>query len=91
MSSKPLNLPGKHLINTGLLAANLGTVGLFLGATTTPLIAAGCLAGSTLFSFIKGYTLTAAIGGADMRSYSSQFGSMAPILIVILQLSSSPC
>lgn len=31
------------------------------------MIAAGALAANTALSFIKGYTTTAAIGGADMR------------------------
>ena len=36
-------------------------------APGAPLIAAGCLAANTVLSFLKGYTTTAAIGGADMR------------------------
>lgn len=67
MSSKPLILPGRHFINSGLLAANVGTMGAFVTmAPGSPLIAAGALAANTVFSFIKGYTTTAAIGGADM-------------------------
>lgn len=31
------------------------------------MIAAACLAGNTVLSFLKGFTTTAAIGGADMR------------------------
>jgi hypothetical protein len=34
------------------------------------MIAAGALAANTLLSFTKGYTTTAAIGGADMRKSS---------------------
>jgi NAD(P) transhydrogenase len=67
MSSKPINLPGRHLINSGLLAANVGTLGAFLAwAPGAPLIGAACLCGNAALSFIKGYTTTAAIGGADM-------------------------
>ena len=67
MSSKPLYLPGRHLINSGLLATNVATMGAFVTmAPGAPLIAAGALAGNALLSFIKGYTTTAAIGGADM-------------------------
>ena len=70
MSSKPLNLPGKHLINASLLGANAVTMAGFLTmGASTPLIAASYLGASTLLSFIKGYTTTAAIGGADMRPY----------------------
>ena len=71
MSSKPLNLPGKHLINASLLGANAATMAGFLSmGVGTPLVAASYLGASTLLSFIKGFTTTAAIGGADMRAYS---------------------
>jgi NAD(P) transhydrogenase len=67
MSSKPMILPGRHAINSGLLATNVATMGAFLTmAPGSPLIAAGALAANTVLSFIKGYTTTAAIGGADM-------------------------
>jgi NAD(P) transhydrogenase len=67
MSSKPLRLPGRHLINTGLLAANVGTMGAFVTmAPGAPMIAAAALCTNSLLSFLKGYTTTAAIGGADM-------------------------
>ncbi|MCJ1331427.1 hypothetical protein MMC10_008117 [Thelotrema lepadinum] len=67
MSSRPLQLPGKHVINSGLLAANAATMGAFVTmAPGAPIIAATCLTTSTALSFLKGYTTTAAIGGADM-------------------------
>ncbi|KAF2015605.1 PNTB-domain-containing protein [Aaosphaeria arxii CBS 175.79] len=67
MSSKPLIFKGRHVLNTSLLAANVGTMGYFLTAASgAPLIGAACLTGNALLSFIKGYTTTAAIGGADM-------------------------
>lgn len=67
MSSKPKILPGRHFINGGLLAANAATMGAFLTmAPGAPLIAAGALTANTVMSFVKGYTTTAAIGGADM-------------------------
>jgi NAD(P) transhydrogenase len=67
MSSKPLVLPGRHLINGSLLGANAATMGAFLAyAPGAPMIGAACLVGSAALSFIKGYTTTAAIGGADM-------------------------
>jgi NAD(P) transhydrogenase len=70
MSSKPLNLPGKHLINSSLLGANALTMAGFLTmSSSTPLLAGSYLGASTALSFIKGYTTTAAIGGADMRQY----------------------
>jgi H+-translocating NAD(P) transhydrogenase len=67
MSSKPLVLPGRHVINTSLLGANMATMGAFLTAAPgAPLIGAACLTANAALSFIKGYTTTAAIGGADM-------------------------
>ncbi|KAJ7343403.1 PNTB-domain-containing protein [Mycena albidolilacea] len=66
MASKPLVLPGKHLINSSLLGLNGLTMAAFLTMPATPLIAAAFLSTSTLLSFIMGYTTTAAIGGADM-------------------------
>ncbi|KAK4896901.1 hypothetical protein LTR27_005148 [Elasticomyces elasticus] len=67
MSSRPTILPGRHLINGGLLAANAATMGAFITAAPgAPAIAAACLAANTCFSFAKGYTTTSAIGGADM-------------------------
>ncbi|KAF9562554.1 NAD(P) transhydrogenase [Agrocybe pediades] len=68
MSSRPLRLPGKHFTNIGLLGANAATMGGFLtmAPTSAPVVAASFLAASTVLSFIKGYTTTAAIGGADM-------------------------
>ncbi|EFX04108.1 nicotinamide nucleotide oxidoreductase [Grosmannia clavigera kw1407] len=67
MSSKPLNLLGRHIINSSLLATNAATMGAFLTmAPGSPAIAAGALAANTVLSFLKGYTTTAAIGGADM-------------------------
>jgi NAD(P) transhydrogenase len=67
MSSKPLMLPGRHIINSGLLATNAATMGAFVTmAPGAPMIAAGALAANTVMSFLKGYTTTAAIGGADM-------------------------
>ena len=68
MSSRPTVLPGRHVINSGLLAANAGTMGAFLTmAPGAPAVAAACLSANTALSFVKGYTTTAAIGGADMR------------------------
>jgi len=68
MSSRPLALPGRHLVNSSLLAANAGTMGAFVTmAPGAPAVAAMALSASTILSFAKGYTTTAGIGGADMR------------------------
>ncbi|KAG2041592.1 PNTB-domain-containing protein [Suillus americanus] len=67
MGSRPLMMPGKHIINSSLLGANALTMAAFVtAAPTVPLVAAGYLGASTVLSFIKGFTTTAAIGGADM-------------------------
>ncbi|KAF8274378.1 PNTB-domain-containing protein [Lactarius quietus] len=67
VSSRPLMLPGRHLINGSLLGMNLAAMGGFLAAApVVPAVAAGYLSLNALLSFIKGYTLTAAVGGADM-------------------------
>ena len=67
MSSRPTILPGRHAVNVGLLAANAGTFGAFLTmAPDAPAVAAACLSANTALSFAKGFTTTAAIGGADM-------------------------
>lgn len=36
-------------------------------APGAPVVAATCLGANTVLSFMKGYTTTSAIGGADMR------------------------
>ncbi|KZT28441.1 PNTB-domain-containing protein [Neolentinus lepideus HHB14362 ss-1] len=67
MSSRPLLLPGRHLINSALLGTNLAAIGPFLSmAPSAPMVAAGFLGASTVLSFIQGFTTTSAIGGADM-------------------------
>lgn len=71
MSSRPLHLPGRHLINGSLLATNLAGMAAFVvTAPAVPLVAAAYLGANTVLSFIKGFTTTAAIGGADMRKFA---------------------
>jgi len=60
-------LPGRHLLNSGMLATNVATMGAFITmAPGSPAIAAAALTANTVLSFAKGFTTTAAIGGADM-------------------------
>ena len=67
ISSRPTILPGRHLVNTTLLGTNVATMGAFLTmAPGSPMIAAACLGANAVLSFAKGFTTTAAIGGADM-------------------------
>jgi NAD(P) transhydrogenase len=57
MSSRPLVLPGRHYINGGLLATNLGCMaGCITMAPTAPMIGASLLAANTALSFAKGWT-----------------------------------
>ncbi|XP_059619909.1 NAD(P) transhydrogenase, mitochondrial-like [Phlebotomus argentipes] len=65
LSSNPLLLPGRHLINGGLLAGNALAMGMFF---MEPTMAGGLglLGATSLMSTAMGVTLTAAIGGADM-------------------------
>lgn len=83
MSSRPLQLPGRHLINSSLLGANALTMGAFLTmAPHAPAIAAACLGTNAVLSFLKGFTTTAAIGGADMRACSFFFLSFLCFLFL---------
>ncbi|KAK2731318.1 hypothetical protein FQN55_004777 [Onygenales sp. PD_40] len=67
MSSRPTILPGRHVINSSLLGTNAALMGAFVTmAPGAPVVAAACLGANTILSFVKGFTTTAAIGGADM-------------------------
>ena len=65
LSSNPLLLPGRHLLNSGLMASNVGALIWYLSSTDTSL-GLGLLGATTGLSALMGVTLTAAIGGADM-------------------------
>merc|ERR1712179_546108 len=60
-----MGLPGRHALNAGLLAANVGAMGYFL---VDPSLSVGlAMLGTTAtLSGVMGITLTMAIGGADM-------------------------
>lgn len=65
LNSAPLLLPGRHMINGGLLAANAAAMAAFY---MDPSLAGGLglLGATAAMSSLMGVTLTAAIGGADM-------------------------
>ncbi|TPX35102.1 hypothetical protein SmJEL517_g02470 [Synchytrium microbalum] len=65
LSSKPLHLPGRNLINVAMAAANVGIMGYFLTGVS-PTVGLACLAANTALSFLQGWHTTASIGGADM-------------------------
>jgi len=65
LNSSPLLLPGRHVLNASLMAANVGAMGLYF---YDPSLTTGvtCLGTTAALSGVMGVTLTAAIGGADM-------------------------
>merc|ERR1719511_556853 len=65
LNSAPLMLPGRHALNAGLAAGNVGALGYFL---YDPAFTSGIsmLGTTATLSSIMGVTLTMAIGGADM-------------------------
>uniref|UniRef100_A0AAY4BXH1 proton-translocating NAD(P)(+) transhydrogenase n=1 Tax=Denticeps clupeoides TaxID=299321 RepID=A0AAY4BXH1_9TELE len=65
LSSAPLMLPGRHVLNAGLMAACVGgMIPYMLDPSYTTGIT--CLGSVSALSAVMGVTLTAAIGGADM-------------------------
>uniref|UniRef100_A0A6Q2Y2Q2 proton-translocating NAD(P)(+) transhydrogenase n=1 Tax=Esox lucius TaxID=8010 RepID=A0A6Q2Y2Q2_ESOLU len=65
LNSAPLHLPGRHVLNAGLMASS---VGLMIPYMLDPSYTTGitCLGSVSALSAVMGLTLTAAIGGADM-------------------------
>merc|ERR1712223_1921064 len=60
-----LMLHGRHALNAGLLAANVGAMGYFL-ASPDYNVGLSMLGATAALSSVMGVTLTMAIGGADM-------------------------
>jgi NAD(P) transhydrogenase len=58
-------LPGRHALNAGLLASNVGAMGYFLMDPSYN-VGLSMLGTTSSLSAIMGVTLTMAIGGADM-------------------------
>merc|ERR1719507_157452 len=65
LSSNPLMLPGRHALNAGLMAANMGAMGYFLYDPSMS-VGLAMLGTTATLSGVMGVTLTMAIGGADM-------------------------
>jgi len=70
MSGKPILLPGRHVINLGMLAAILGLVAYFVGDQS-----AWVFWTITALSFLIGFLLIIPIGGADMPVVVSMLNS----------------
>jgi len=65
MDSAPLALPGKNLLNMGMMAASVYLGYAFL-TTSSPAFAVQALVGVAALAGLLGLHLTASIGGADM-------------------------
>lgn len=65
LNSSPLLLPGRHALNSALLAGNIGAMSYYMMSGDN-IVGLSCLGTTTVLSTIMGVTLTAAIGGADM-------------------------
>jgi len=73
ISSKPLTLPGRHLLNIGLLVGTVALGFVFMGAEGTAGLPA--LLGMCGLAGLLGMHLVAAIGGADMPVVISMLNS----------------
>ncbi|MGB3637300.1 MAG: NAD(P)(+) transhydrogenase (Re/Si-specific) subunit beta, partial [Rivularia sp. (in: cyanobacteria)] len=73
ISSKPLTLPGRHLLNIGLLAGTVALGFVFMDAAGTAGLPA--LLGMCGLAGLLGIHLVAAIGGADMPVVISMLNS----------------
>jgi len=73
ISSKPLTLPGRHLLNIGLLVGTVALGFVFMGAEGTAGLPA--LLGMCTLAGLLGMHLVAAIGGADMPVVISMLNS----------------
>ncbi|KAL4613317.1 NAD(P) transhydrogenase, mitochondrial-like [Arapaima gigas] len=65
LNSAPLLLPGRHMLNAGLMTASVGGMIPFMMSSSYA-TGMSCLLGVSGLSTVMGVTLTAAIGGADM-------------------------
>lgn len=70
MSGKPILLPGRHVINLGVMAAILGGVGYFTVEQSPALFFT-----ITALAFVVGFLLIIPIGGADMPVVVSMLNS----------------
>ena len=71
MGGKPILLPGRHLINLGLILAILGLIGLWVAGA----VGAGSFLIVTALAFALGFLLIVPIGGADMPVVVSMLNS----------------
>lgn len=62
LDSSPLLLPGRHALNSSLLAGNVAAMAYYLMSSSN-VAGLSCLGATSALSTIMGVTLTAAIGG----------------------------
>ena len=62
LKSDPLLLPGRNLLNSSMMAANIGAMAYFM-SDHSPTVGLSMLGATTALSSVLGVTLTAAIGG----------------------------
>jgi len=65
MSSKPLSLPNKNLINAGMAGGHAAMLALFCASDSVGL-GTGLMYATTALSGVLGYHLVASVGGGDM-------------------------
>lgn len=66
LSSAPLSLPAKDMINVGLAAGSVGCLGLMMADPMNVTQGTMLLTGTTVLAGALGWHVTASIGGADM-------------------------
>lgn len=64
LKSEPLMLPGRHIMNLGLLLSNIGAMGWFMIDKNYE-VGLSMLAATSSLSAVMGVTLTMAIGGGS--------------------------
>uniref|UniRef100_A0A0B7BKQ0 NAD(P) transhydrogenase, mitochondrial n=1 Tax=Arion vulgaris TaxID=1028688 RepID=A0A0B7BKQ0_9EUPU len=65
LKSEPLLLPGRNILNAGMMSANVAAL-IYYMMDNSPSVGISMLGTATALSSTLGVTLTAAIGGADM-------------------------
>lgn len=66
LKSEPLLLPGRHMLNAGLMLGNVGAMAWYM-MDNDPTIGISMLGTTTALSSVMGVTLTVAIGGGCPR------------------------
>jgi H+-translocating NAD(P) transhydrogenase subunit beta len=73
MSSKPMTLPGRHLLNLAIIVVSIGLGAWFVADESTAAVVP--LLAMTVLALLLGFHLVAAIGGGDMPVVVSMLNS----------------